>query len=255
MSKGLSIAEILELKKTDKEKVDDFYAFSGWSPDDYKEYDTLLKQLKNSYGKCKDDSEEKIITKRKGDALEDIVNFIINKSYFLEVYPNKRTSTNEIDQLIVISDYGKQSLYSNGFTRELLQFQGDFFLGECKNYDDKVGVTWVGKFNTLLKICGDCKFGIIFSYEGLTGKENNWEAAHGLTKVIYKVSDEKNRKYILDFNINDFEELSKEGTNFFKLIKAKKLALATSCKTEALYYDCDGKEELRKIYEKMIADI
>ena len=66
-----------------------------------------------------------------------------------------------------------------------------------------------------------------------------------------------NTEYIKNpkFNINDFEELSKEGTNFFKLIKAKKLALATSCKTEALYYDCDGKEELRKIYEKMIADI
>ncbi|WP_040330231.1 hypothetical protein [Clostridium ihumii] len=252
MSRGLSTADIIKLKENDKEKVEEFYKFSSWTDDDYKEYDILLKQLKYSYGKCKDDCKEKIVTKSKGDALEDIVNFIIERSYFLEVYPNKRTSTNEIDQLIVISDYGKQSIYSQGFSRELLQFRGDFFLGECKNYDDSVGVTWVGKFNTLLKVCGDCKFGIIFSYKGLTGSENKWEAAHGLTKVIYKVSDEGDKKYILDFNINDFKKLNNKDTNFFKMIKAKKLALSTACKSEALYYDCDEKEELETIYKEMI---
>lgn len=254
MSKGLSTTEIIKLKKSDMEKVDMFFQFSSWTDDDYEEYNRLLQQLKSSYGKCKVNSENKVVTKSKGDALEDIVNFIIEKSYFLEVYPNKRTATNEIDQLIVISNYGNQSIYTQGFSKKLLGFDGDFFLGECKNYDEKVGVTWIGKFNTLLKVCGDCKFGIIFSYLGLTGSENKWEDAHGLTKVIYKTSNKGEEKYIIDFNINDFEKLQNRNTNFFKLIKAKKLALATGCRSENLFDVNDGEKEMKQIYEKMLME-
>lgn len=252
MNKGLSTAEILKLKEDDREAVEKFFEFSSWTDEDYIEYNKLLMSLEQSYGKCKNNAKDKIDTKSKGNALEDIVNFIIEKSYFLEVYPNKRNATNEIDQLIVVSCYGEQTLDRYGISRNLLGFKGDFFLGECKNYYKKVGVTWVGKFNTLLKICGDCEFGIIFSYLGLTGDENKWEHAHGLTKVIYINSNTDHKKYILDFNINDFNNLKNKDVNFFKLIKSKKLALATGCKSESLYKPHNGEKRMKTIYNGML---
>lgn len=253
MSKGLTTAEILKLKKDNEKAVELFYGFSAWTDEDYQVYEKLLEQLELSYKSCaKENKKLGVTTKNKGDALEGIVNFIIEKSYFLEVYDNNKTATNELDQIVVISDYGKQALEYNNISSSLLNLEGDFFLGECKNYDGKIGVTWIGKFNTLLNVCGNCKLGIIFSYDGLTGKENNWEAAHGLTKVIYTLSPLNEKKYIIDFNIYDFKALSDKNNNFFNILKAKKLALGIGCKSENLYQPHESAKELQDIYVKMI---
>lgn len=248
MNNGVSIAEYMRWQT--KNAVEKFYELSAWSDDDYLEYERLLDILKNTYKKCTKKEKKKIKTKTKGDALEDIVNFIIEKSFFLNVYPNKRNGTNEIDNLIVVSEYGEQAIHQYNFTRKLLPFEGDYFLGECKNYDKNVGVTWIGKFNTLMSICGDCNFGVIFSYFGLAGSEDKWYSAHGLTKIIFTLSQSK--KYILDFNLNDFELLRNKDYNLFKILKKKKLALSTGCKTENLYEPHDGSEEMRKIYENLM---
>ena len=248
MSNGVTTAEYVKWQS--KKAVEKFYELSAWTDEDYIVYNGLLEALKNSYKKCGKEEENPILAKIKGDALENIVNFIIEKSYFLEVYPNKRNGTNEIDNLIVISDYGEQTFDMHNISKKLLGFDGDYFLGECKNYDDTVGVTWVGKFNTLLSICGDCNFGVIFSYKGLAGAEDKWYSSHGLTKIIFKLSG--NKKYILDFNINDFELLKNKKYNLFKILKAKKKSLVTGCKSENLYEPHDGAEEMKEIYNELL---
>jgi hypothetical protein len=230
-----------------------FYKFTKWTESDYEEYDELYKKLKKSYRKCKKgtDDKEKMKTKEKGDALESIVNFIINKSFFLEVYPNKRTSTHEIDQFIVLSDYGKQTMYEYKFSHEFLGFDNGYFIGECKNYDEEVSATWVGKFYTLLRTCGHCSLGIIFSYEGLTGKENNWYHAHGLTKVIYQLEPNDKKIFILDFNKDDFKKLFDKKQNLFKIIDKKKLALISGSKSGSFDDKHEGEEEIIQIYEEI----
>lgn len=236
-------------------KVHAFYNFIKWTEEDYVIYNSLLSEFKDKNKKKtkkNSNNDESIKTKEKGDALENIVNFIIDKSFFLKVHPNQHTATNEIDQFVVLSDRGKQAMYEYNFSDELLGFTDKYFIGECKNYDDTVGSTWVGKFYTLLKTCGDCELGIIFSYHGLTGKENNWYDAHGLTKVIYRMENNK-KNHILDFNINDFELLNDKKHNFFEIIKAKKESLASNSKSVALMDNLhDGIKEMKKIYVEQI---
>ena len=227
-------------------KVRTFYKFIKWTNEDYKEYESLLKALKSIKRK------KKKTTKEIGDALERLVNFIFEKSFFYDVFPNKHTGTNEIDQFIIFSDRGKQSMSEHKFSKELLLSDENHLLCECKNYIDSVGSTWVGKFNTVMECCGETSVGIIFSYEGLSGKENNWYDAHGLTKVIYSKTKDIKARFILDFNIKDFEALLNPKINFFKLINLKKEALIANVKSEKLLEDIpEGIEEMKNIFNKI----
>ena len=86
----------------------------------------------------------------------------LEKTFILTVYRNKRTPTNEIDQFVVLNNYGIQVMHEFNLAPEFLQFKNNYFLCECKDYGDSVGGTWVGKFYSLLKVCGNCSLGIIF---------------------------------------------------------------------------------------------
>lgn len=253
MSKqGLSIKEIMEnidnidniseQQKTEA-KIKTFYKFIKWSENDYKDYEILLNKLKSIKGRSK------VKTKDIGSALENLVNFIFEKSFFYKVYKNKRTSTNEIDQFVLISDRGYQALQDYNFSRELLISNENYFLCECKNYKDTVASTWVGKFNTLLETCGNMNTGIIFSYKGLTGKENNWCDAHGLTKIIYRITSNANPRFILDFNINDFEKLLDRNENIYSIIKRKKDSLIGNINSTSISNEThDGLNEISNIF-------
>lgn len=251
----LTIAEIMKFideadVKEEREKIETklklLKKYTAWSEENYTEYDILLEILKKE--KRKSNSSTKII----GKALEDLVTFIFEKSYFYKVHPNKRTGTNEIDQFVILSDKGKQAIADYNFSADLLVGTDKYFLCECKNYKEKVAATWIGKFNTLLKVSGDCTLGIIFSCEGLTGSENNWYDAHGLTKIIYRMSDESRRIFILDFNMKDFERLKKRDTTIFSIIDSKKNSLVSNIKSTSLLHEkTDGKEEVEKIYNEL----
>ena len=213
IKKGLSPKELINIndefdaekaKEDIIKKVNKFKELIKWSDEQLEEYRKLYDEFIKINKKRKNDEETQ---KQKGDALEKLVNFIFNNSFFLEVHPNKRNSTNEIDQFITVSDYGMQAFHEFNFNRALLGLDENHFICECKNYKGKIPATWIGKFNTLLNTCGETRLGIVFSYHGLTGKENNWYDAHGLTKIVYRISREDWRKFILDFNKDDFEKL------------------------------------------------
>lgn len=119
----------------------------------------------------------------KGKVLERIANelFISTKMYNNKI--NIRDSSNEIDVLVDLNNLGQ---IESEILPEVMRNNKQIII-ECKNYNKNVGVTWIGKFHSLLRNRGK-KFGIIFSYYPLAGK-GNWDSAKGLVKKIYLKDD------------------------------------------------------------------
>lgn len=166
-------------------------------------------------------------TKDKGAALENLVNYLLQCSGDLfEVYNDVRTNTNEIDQIIKLKVKGKM-LRSLGVLNE----RYDEFICECKNYKNRVGVTYVGKFCSLMNSC-NIKFGVLFSYCGVTGA--GWKDSSGLIKKIYMKSNvNENPTTIIDFNIEDFKSI-RDGNNFLDIIETKIMKLKYDTNFETL---------------------
>lgn len=210
------------LQEIIQNSLDIFHELTSWSDKDKQEYSLLLDELKKPFDKNFE------TTKSKGDRLENLVSFIIKKSYFFDIYRNVHTGTNEIDEIITLSSAGKQALATYNISRDLLEIDTDISIGECKNYNSTLDVTYVGKFYSLL-VSTNVSFGIIFTQRGLTGNENEYHDAYGLVKVLRIIEKYQNKRdlTIITFTIEDYEKL-KDGISFFDLIKSKKIALQLS---------------------------
>lgn len=244
LNKGVKTSEIL--KYLVKNKIDEFYELQKWSEDDYATYDALLSQLIDL------NKDKAAKTTDKGKALEDIVRFIIKKTYFFDLYYNIPTSTNEIDQIIKLSDKGKQALIDLELSKDILPVEEEIFLSECKNYATNLGVAWVGKFYGLLKTC-DCKFGILFSVKGLSGEEAEWKDAHGLIKVFRLIEKYQNNNdfYIIEFNLEDFQKIGNRDkpSYFIDIIKAKKESTKIGTSYEKILDQCKEEIEIKVVEE------
>lgn len=181
------------------------------SPEQKLHYEELLERF------------EEVNTRRssadeKGKALEELATYLLQISgNIFKVIRNVRTNSNEIDQFITLNEKGL-ALCSAG----LISSRFRNFLGECKNYRSKVGVTYVGKFYSLLQTTS-ITTGILFSYHGITGQ--NWNDASGLVKKIYLQREcESNRTVIINFDRRDFVAIS-NGQNFLDIIDSKLCAL------------------------------
>lgn len=146
--------------------------------------------------------------KSKGEAFEKVIEDIFCVHKLFRVETNIRTSTNEIDLLLIPTLYGT-SLIEFVFNRFLV---GNIIV-ECKNYNKKVDVTWIGKLASLLDI-SKVGVGLLITKKGITGR-GNWDAGKGL---IRKVSLRKNI-IIIDLVLNDFVDL--EGKTLLDIIKTK----------------------------------
>lgn len=206
---------------------------------------------------CKMKDEDKIVYKDKldyfksvnenesnknirGKALEDLVNFLLEVSGGLfEVKCNVRTNTNELDQIIKISSKGKW-LYAHKYLNERL----GMFIGECKNYNKKVSVTYVGKFCSLLQT-SDIKLGIIFSYHGVSG--SGWKDGNGLIKKFYMCKEkESERICIIEFTYDDFEKIL-NGNNLLRLIDDKIDALRFDTSLNNLISKHPAEDEMKNM--------
>ncbi|MFB5249626.1 acetylglutamate semialdehyde dehydrogenase [Bacillus mycoides] len=196
----------------DREKV--FKEITRLSTAEKETYSELLSNLKEVNKNRKAYSNQDI-----GKALEDIVSFILKKSSVFEVKENIHTSSNEVDQLVLLNSTGK-AFQNAGY----LDVRGEYFLSECKNYQGKIGVTWPGKFYSLLSVQA-CKLGVLFSYNGLTG--TGWNAAAGLIKKLFLTKEKlEDRTYIIEFNVNDFNKIA-DGVSFLEILEAKVKELKT----------------------------
>lgn len=179
-----------------------------------------LEELKVMIDNLSDKDEKN--TKEKGNKLEDIVEFIFsNLKIFDVVYTNKRNSTNEMDLVVELDNEGKLAAYEDLFPFKNI----DLFIIECKNYDKKVDVTWLGKFYSLLRSC-NLSFGIIFSIDGFT-EGTGWQGARGLSKKLLLKDD----IYILDFNKKHLDSIA-SGENIIKLLKNQKRDLDLDVKMD-----------------------
>lgn len=166
----------------------------------------------------------------KGEALEKLVSYLLTISgNIFYVDRNLRTSTNEIDQLVSLRPKGKILL-----SYHLINPKLEYFLGECKNYHKSVGVTYIGKFCSLL-LTNSVKIGILFSYHGVSG--TGWNNGVGLIKKFYLHKEKLEDKYcIIDFSIKDFESIL-EGKNMLQIIEEQ---------LKSLQFDTDYSRYLSK---------
>ena len=114
-------------------------------------------------------------------------------------------------------------------------------------------VTYVGKFYSLL-VSTDVPFGIIFTQKGLTGNENEFHDAYGLTKVLRIIEKYQNSKemFILTFTLEDYDQIA-DGKSFFDLIKAKKIALRLSSEYNSFLkdYQHDNIDSIKQIVQSI----
>ncbi|MDC7288924.1 hypothetical protein NXH76_14030 [Blautia schinkii] len=227
--------------------LDIFHELTAWSEEDRQTFSILLETLKKPFDRTVE------TTKDKGDRLENLVSFIIRKSYFFEIHQNIRTGTNEIDEVITLSSAGRQALHLFAISRDILEIDTDIALGECKNYASTLGVTYVGKFYSLL-VSTDVSFGIIFTQKGLTGNEDEFRDANGLTKVLRIIEKYQNNKelFILTFTLEDYEKIA-GGESFYDLVKAKKIAFRLSSEYDSFLKDFqhDNSDSIKQIIQNI----
>lgn len=149
----------------------------------------------------------------KGKLLEKFIFCLFSGSYdkLVQCLKNARTSTNEMDILFSLTTNAQFLRFDEIFFHNM----GFNFICECKNYNSRVGVTYIGKFYSLLKVSG-VKLGLFVSFNGITG-QNDWEDAKGL---IHKIAL-KDDIYIIVLDKNDLFHLQNNTIDIFTLIKNK----------------------------------
>lgn len=158
----------------------------------------------------------KLTKGEKGKKLEELTSLLFQNSVscLFDVYRNCRTSTNEMDLLVRWTDNARLSNINSAFP-----CFGDSFLCECKNYDGKVNVTYVGKFCYLMNVT-NTSLGIMIAWEGITSR-SKWSDSSGLIK---KYALKENR-YVVVLTKEDFQRIYKKEANIFSIINDKYLAL------------------------------
>ncbi len=152
----------------------------------------------------------------KGKKLEKLISLLFENptGSFFECRRNCRTSSNEIDLLLTWNENARMTNITAAFP-----CFGDTFLCECKNYDGKVDVTYVGKFYSLLSLA-DVKLGILIAWDGVTGR-GGWDSAKGLIKKIAL----KEGIFIIVIDKDDLKEINEGKRHIYSLIYDKHTAL------------------------------
>ncbi|KGN01214.1 hypothetical protein IRP63_05520 [Clostridium botulinum] len=219
-TKDVFLSEINDYFDSEEDFVRNLTCLKGKTLEQFNNKLNLLESLNEQ--KAKNNIERGKLSNEKGTVLEELTKILIKGTSILKTYGNVGTATNEID-VIVAKNYKGERIMSMLKKESLFVEFENYMICECKNYNKKIPATWVGKFFTLLKTCGECPIGIIFSYKGLSGNARSWTDAHGLTKILHSISHKK--YYIIDFNYDDFKKIAK-GYNFFEILKEKKLSLS-----------------------------
>lgn len=155
--------------------------------------------------------------KTRGNLFEELIKLLTIETNLFDLFDNITSDTNEYDVILKSSNIAKTALYN--IIPEILHKP---IICECKNYQQPVNVTWIGKLYMLLSM-SEIKVGIIFSYEGITGsKEKNWSDAWGLIRKIYL----KDGIAIIDINKNEIVRII-DGENFCDIVEEKYIELQT----------------------------
>ncbi|WP_317411549.1 restriction endonuclease [Clostridium baratii] len=163
---------------------------------------------------------------KRGEALEQLIRYIVESSGIFKCTLNKHTSSNEFDLLVKLNIKGK-CLRADNIIPEWVP---DKFLIECKNKKDPANVELVGKFYSLIKQ-SKIQLGLFISKNSITGKFNKdkkperyWkEAMAFINKINLKYSESNNQIILLDLDLNDLNILIEEKSkSFIELIEDRK---------------------------------
>lgn len=143
---------------------------------------TEIKNIKNEINEIKSKlSNNTLSPYEKGKLYEDYIEKILKlNEKDLEFSKNVNTSDNEIDFCLNLTYDAKLKR-----SKEIIPtYIPDHFIFECKNYNEKLPITFVNKFYSIL-IAKPYKLGILFSYNGITGEENKgWYQGAGFVKKV-----------------------------------------------------------------------
>ncbi len=145
----------------------------------------------------------------KGKALEDLASYLFLLIPGWVPRRNLLEETQAFETDILVRNLNP----SANLTAELL---GRYFLVECKNWKDSVGVSDVGYFLYRMRLT-HAKFGVIFAQEGITGDEQNGNAAYSL---IRKAFHEDGSTCVVVTNY-DLEKLSQGRTTLWSMLLEK----------------------------------
>lgn len=214
---GLNLGELIEalskeastLLNLSQEKQEEFNLY----------YDKLIKKDYSVY--------------TKGKLLEKLSCILFHNCLF-EIRHNCTTSTNEIDILVAWSESARVTRINQSFP-----CFGDYFLCECKNYAEKVGVTYIGKFASLLESARS-SLGIMVSWEGITG--SNWNDGVGLIKKLAL----SKRCNIIVIDKEDFARIHRKEVNIFKIVNDKFIALQNDIDFQQFILKHEAEGEFKK---------
>lgn len=228
--------EFKEIDNFLNEKGVDFNTYLGYRVNNDRSFLKMPVDIKAKYDNSFDLLTSSFnTTKEKGDMLEQLVKYLTyNDDNVFELKRNIHTSTNEIDLFLTPTNKGK--LIFNNYYR----FVDEGILCECKNYDKKLGVTYVGKFASLLHLSG-FKIGLIFTIKGLTGR-NEWSDSKGLVKKIALKED----IFILDFTLDDYKKIKEDNDIFLDIVEKKYLSLKNDIEYTKYIQKHEAEDEIKK---------
>lgn len=188
--------------------------------------------------------------KEQGDLLENYIISLVKTVKIFEFLHNKRTSGNEIDILLKLNDKGKK-LRALKIIPHWVQ---DYIVIECKNYSEKVGITYINKFHSLMSMTG-VNFGIFATYKGIKGKEKlGWQDAYGLIKKINLVHHTSSFKpLMIDLDFNGYENFQEEY-NFIMWLDKLHSKIAFDLKSEDEFFKVESHENQNDILNIIYKD-
>lgn len=149
-------------------------------------------------------------TSEKGKKLEQLIAILFGKDSLFDCRINFRTSTNEIDLLLSWGKNARAAGIANAFP-----CFGDSFICECKNYEGKINITYVGKFFSLLAVT-KMKFGLVVAWEGITGR-NEWTDSKGFIKKVAL----SHNTFIMVLDKHDLKQIYDKSQNIYSLLMRK----------------------------------
>lgn len=180
----------------------------------------IIKKIKN------DDFENNYI---RGKALEElIVQILSGMKIFKTIKCNINTSSNEFDVIAILNILGKELRYK----KIIPEWIPDTIIFECKNYSEHVKVDYIGKFFSLME-SSKINLGIFVSRVGVTGKYDKngkeskyWKDAMAfINKINLKYSESQNAKILLDIELSDLDNLTRDGSNIIDILEIRKVQI------------------------------
>ena len=138
-----------------------------------------------------------------GKALERLAHYLLNCIPGFRAKMRMRTPATDYDVLCAVE----------GPTYDFRSELGRYFLCECKDWNRAADVTTVQKFAGVLRTA-KCRFGIIFSKNGISGQGGMKYAA----RELLKITQQQNGVIIVTITEADLKDVS-AGANFFSLLR------------------------------------